>query len=127
MHLGSIVGAVKKIFFSNQRQGFYCRQCLWIRGKVFLSSLALKQNSKNLWTLFKGKLPYNLSVLWKRIFQVVLPSYKRDVENALFLGMQEYPVVLFSDFKRFSYHENRDMGLIESAADGHIEQGLIQI
>ncbi len=48
----------------------------------------------------------------------------RQVEILVF-GHSGYPIVLFPT-SRGSFHENRDMGLIESAR-WYIEQGLIQI
>lgn len=49
---------------------------------------------------------------------------QRDVEMLVF-GHVGYPVVLFPT-SMGSFHENRDMGLIESAK-WYIEQGLIQV
>lgn len=52
------------------------------------------------------------------------PNLNRDVEMLVF-GHAGYPVVLFPTSKG-SFHENRDMGLIESAR-WFVEQGLVQI
>ena len=52
------------------------------------------------------------------------PNLNRDIEMLVF-GHAGYPVVLFPT-SMGSYHENKDMGLIESAR-WYIEQGLIQI
>lgn len=52
------------------------------------------------------------------------PNLNRDIEMLVF-GHTGYPVILFPT-SMGSYHENKDMGLIESAK-WFIEQGLIQI
>lgn len=57
-------------------------------------------------------------------FKWYSPHLGRNVEMLVF-GHAGYPVVVFPTSKG-SFHENRDMGLIESAR-WFIEQGLIQI
>jgi len=52
------------------------------------------------------------------------PNLNRDIEMLVF-GHSGYPVILFPT-SMGSFHENKDMGLIESAR-WYLEQGLIQI
>ncbi|MFT5252856.1 MAG: esterase/lipase superfamily enzyme [Flavobacteriales bacterium] len=57
-------------------------------------------------------------------FKWYSPNLNREIEMLVF-GHSGYPVILFPT-SMGSYHENKDMGLIESAR-WYIEQGLIQI
>lgn len=57
-------------------------------------------------------------------FKWYSPNLSRDTEMLVF-GHAGYPVVLFPT-SMGSFHENKDMGLIESAS-WYLEQGLIQI
>ena len=57
-------------------------------------------------------------------FKWYSPHLNRDIEMLVF-GHAGYPVILFPT-SMGSFHENKDMGLIESAR-WYIEQGLIQI
>ena len=57
-------------------------------------------------------------------FKWYSPNLSRDTEMLVF-GHAGYPVILFPT-SMGSYHENKDMGLIDSAK-WFIEQGLIQI
>jgi hypothetical protein len=57
-------------------------------------------------------------------FKWYSPNLNRDIDMLVF-GHTGYPVILFPT-SMGSYHENKDMGLIESAK-WFIEQGLIQI
>lgn len=52
------------------------------------------------------------------------PNLNRDTEMLVF-GHAGYPVIIFPT-SMGSYHENKDMGLIESAR-WYLEQGLVQI
>ena len=57
-------------------------------------------------------------------FKWYSPNLNREIEMVVF-GHSGYPVILFPT-SMGSFHENKDMGLIESAR-WFIEQGLIQI
>ena len=57
-------------------------------------------------------------------FKWFSPHLQRDVEMLAF-GHAGYPIIIFPTSKG-SFHENRDMGLIESAR-WFIEQGLVRI
>ncbi len=60
----------------------------------------------------------------ERYYKWYSPNLSRNTEMLVF-GHSGYPVILFPT-SMGSFHENKDMGLIESAR-WYIEQGLIQI
>lgn len=64
------------------------------------------------------------NLMKEEYFNWFSPHLQRDVLMLCF-GHAGYPVIVFPTSKG-SFHENRDMGLIESAR-WYIEQGLIRI